>query len=94
MLCVLGAAGPIIEVWLLCPIEKCVDQFFQSVSSDYGRIQECHHCRPPGIFSEGLDSLVPILLKVYNAATKSGKKGSLKNILDYLVRDVNGIGDD
>ncbi|XP_049460068.1 uncharacterized protein LOC125905844 [Epinephelus fuscoguttatus] len=38
-------------------------------------------------FLEGLDGLVPRLLKVYNAATKSGKKQSLKDILDCLVRD-------
>ena len=94
MLCVLGAAGPFIAVWLLCPIEKCDDQYFLSVSSDYGRIQEDYHCIPPGTFSEGLDGLVPRLLKVYNAATKSGKKQSLKNILDCLVRDVSGRGDD
>ncbi|KAM8766835.1 uncharacterized protein AB9X84_005935 [Acanthopagrus schlegelii] len=38
-------------------------------------------------FLEGLDGLVPRLLEAYKAATKYGKKQSLKNILDCLVRD-------
>lgn len=45
-------------------------------------------------FLEGLDGLVPRLLEAYKAATKYGKKQSLKNILDCLVRDVRGRGDD
>lgn len=47
-----------------------------------------------GSFLEGLDGLVPRLLEVYKAATKSGKKKSLKDILDCLVRDVSGRGGD
>lgn len=45
-------------------------------------------------FLDGLDGLVPRLLKVYKAATKSGKKQSLKDILNCLVRDVSARGDD
>ncbi|KAJ8364740.1 hypothetical protein SKAU_G00135710 [Synaphobranchus kaupii] len=40
-------------------------------------------------FLEGLDGLVPRLLDVYKAATKSGKKQSLKDILDCLVGDAH-----
>ena len=45
-------------------------------------------------FIEGLDGLVPRLMEAYKAATKYGKKQSLKNVLDCLVRDVHGRGDD
>ncbi|XP_037833467.1 uncharacterized protein LOC119617371 [Kryptolebias marmoratus] len=38
-------------------------------------------------FLDGLDGLIPRLLEVYKAATKSGKKQSLKDILDCLVKD-------
>ncbi|XP_030266756.1 uncharacterized protein LOC115578038 [Sparus aurata] len=38
-------------------------------------------------FIDGLDGLVPRLLEAYKAATKYGKKQSLKNVLDCLVRD-------
>uniref|UniRef100_A0A3Q3F7X0 Uncharacterized LOC108245180 n=1 Tax=Kryptolebias marmoratus TaxID=37003 RepID=A0A3Q3F7X0_KRYMA len=41
-------------------------------------------------FLDGLDGLIPRLLEVYKAATKSGKKQSLKDILDCLVKDVSG----
>ncbi|XP_059190914.1 uncharacterized protein LOC131973083 [Centropristis striata] len=38
-------------------------------------------------FLDGLDGLVPRLLEVYKAATKSGKKQSLKDILNCLEKD-------
>ncbi|KAJ8340738.1 hypothetical protein SKAU_G00353710 [Synaphobranchus kaupii] len=47
--------------------------------------------RWPALLHErtGLDGLVPRLLEVYKAATKSGKKQSLKDILDCLVGDAH-----
>ena len=45
-------------------------------------------------FLDGLDGLVPRLLELYKAATKSGKKQSLKDILDCLQKDVSGGADD
>ena len=41
-------------------------------------------------FLDGLDDLVPRLLEMYKAATKSGKKPALKAILDCLKKDVSG----
>ncbi|XP_074527631.1 sterile alpha motif domain-containing protein 3-like [Halichoeres trimaculatus] len=38
-------------------------------------------------FLKGLDDLVPRILELYKTATKSGKKQSLKEILDCLGRD-------
>ncbi|XP_051281857.1 uncharacterized protein LOC127377742 isoform X2 [Dicentrarchus labrax] len=38
-------------------------------------------------FLDGLDGLVPRLLEVYKAGTKSGKKQSLKEILNCLEKD-------
>ncbi|XP_017165624.1 uncharacterized protein LOC103461900 [Poecilia reticulata] len=38
-------------------------------------------------FLDGLDGLVPRLLEIYKAATKSGKKQPLKDILDCLAKD-------
>ncbi|XP_051804017.1 uncharacterized protein LOC127533931 [Acanthochromis polyacanthus] len=38
-------------------------------------------------FLDGLDDLVPRLLELYKAGTKSGKKQSLKAILDCLAKD-------
>ncbi|XP_035992926.1 uncharacterized protein LOC118563151 [Fundulus heteroclitus] len=38
-------------------------------------------------FLDGLDGLVPRLLEMYKTATKSGKKQSLKDILDCLEKD-------
>ena len=45
-------------------------------------------------FLDGLDGLVPRLLEVYEAATKSGKKQALKDILDCLKKEVSGGADD
>ena len=42
---------------------------------------------------DGIDGLVPRLLEVYQAATKSGKKQALKDILDSLEKDVS-VGTD
>lgn len=41
-------------------------------------------------FLDRRDGLVPRLLEVYKAATKTGKKQSLKDILDCLQKDVSG----
>lgn len=43
-------------------------------------------------FLDGLDDLVPGLLEVYKAATKTGKKQSLKDILDCLAKDARKLG--
>ena len=40
-------------------------------------------------FLNGLDDLVPRLLEVYEAVTKSGKKPALKAILDCVKKDVS-----
>lgn len=45
-------------------------------------------------FLNGLDGLVPRLLEMYKAATRSGKKQSLRDILDCLEKDVSGGADD
>lgn len=45
-------------------------------------------------FLDGLDGLVPRLLEVYKAATMSGKKQALKDILDCLEKDVSGGADE
>ena len=41
-------------------------------------------------FLDGLDGLVPRLLELYKAAARSGKKKTLKDILDCLGKDVSG----
>uniref|UniRef100_A0A8C2WFK8 Uncharacterized protein n=1 Tax=Cyclopterus lumpus TaxID=8103 RepID=A0A8C2WFK8_CYCLU len=41
-------------------------------------------------FLNGLDDLVPKLLEVYKAATKSGKKQTLKDMLNCLEKNVRG----
>ena len=40
-------------------------------------------------FLNGLDDLVPRLLEVFEAVTKSGKKPALKAILDCVKKDVS-----
>lgn len=42
-------------------------------------------------FFDGLDGVVPRLLEVYNAATRTRNEQSLKDILDPFEKDVTGL---